>query len=67
MHTGHQDGKMNDKFKAFLTGMAFGFFLGVLLLLPSKVMASDPNGDEYCLAQNIYFEAGNQPLAVKLQ
>lgn len=66
MHTGHQDGKMNDKFKAFLTGMAFGFFLGVLLLLPSKVMASDPNGDEYCLAQNIYFEAGNQPLAGKI-
>ena len=57
---------MNDKFKAFLTGMAFGFFLGILLLLPSKVMAGDPNGDEYCLAQNIYFEAGNQPLAGKI-
>lgn len=57
---------MNDKFKAFLTGMAFGFFLGILLLLPAKVFASDPNGDEYCLAQNIYFEAGNQPLAGKI-
>ncbi len=57
---------MNDKFKAFLAGMAFGFFLGILLLLPAKVFASDPNGDEYCLAQNIYFEAGNQPLAGKI-
>ena len=57
---------MNKQFRAFLIGMAFGLFLGILLLLPSKVLASDENGDEYCLAQNIYFEAGNQPLAGKV-
>ena len=28
--------------------------------------ASDANGDIYCLAQNIYFESGNQPLAGKI-
>ena len=57
---------MNKQFRAFLIGMAFGFFLGILLLLPAKVFASDENGDAFCLAQNIYFEAGNQPLAGKI-
>ena len=40
-------------------GFCLGFFSG-------KAHASDPNGWEYCLAQNIYFEAGNQPLAGKV-
>ncbi|SVA54237.1 uncharacterized protein METZ01_LOCUS107091, partial [marine metagenome] len=40
---------MNKQFRAFLMGMAFGFFLGVLLLLPAKVFASDENGDAFCL------------------
>ena len=31
-----------------------------------KVEASDANNEIYCLAQNIYFEAGNQPLAGKI-
>jgi spore germination cell wall hydrolase CwlJ-like protein len=31
-----------------------------------KVEASDPNNEIYCMAQNIYFEAGNQPLAGKI-
>ena len=31
-----------------------------------KATAYDENNDIYCLAQNIYFEAGNQPLAGKI-
>ena len=31
-----------------------------------KVEASDANNDIYCMAQNIYFESGNQPLAGKI-
>ncbi len=31
-----------------------------------KAVAYDENNDIYCLAQNIYFEAGNQPLAGKI-
>ena len=58
--------KEQDLFKAFLYGMGFGAFLMFILLLPTKAYASDPNGDQYCLAQNIYFEAGNQPLAGKI-
>ena len=53
-------------FKSFLTGMGFGALLMFILLIPSKVEASDANNEIYCLAQNIYFEAGNQPLAGKI-
>ena len=53
-------------FKAFLYGMGFGAFLMFILLFPTKVKASDANNDIYCMAQNIYFEAGNQPLAGKI-
>ena len=53
-------------YKAFLYGMGFGAFLMFILLLPSKVHAFDENNDIYCMAQNIYFEAGNQPLAGKI-
>src|SRR6056300_762432 len=53
-------------FKAFGMGMAFGAFLMFLLLLPSTLQASDQNNEMYCLAQNIYFEAGNQPVAGKI-
>ena len=31
-----------------------------------KATAFDENNEIYCLAQNIYFEAGNQPLAGKI-
>ena len=34
-----------------------------ILLIPHVVSASDENGERYCLAQNIYFEAANQPFA----
>jgi len=53
-------------YKSFLAGMFFGGFLMFVLLLPSKVHAFDENNEIYCLAQNIYFEAGNQPLAGKI-
>lgn len=46
----------------FFTGLAFGF----ILMYPLALEASDPNNEIYCLAQNIYFEAGNQPLAGKV-
>ena len=63
MHIQQVGIKMSKAYKAFLYGMAFGAFLMLLLLLPSKVNAFDENGEAVCLAKNIYFEAGNQPLA----
>jgi len=53
-------------FRTFLGGMLFGGLLMFILLLPSTLKASDANNDIYCVAQNIYFEAGNQPLAGKV-
>lgn len=41
------------------------FLLG-LLIPSSKAHGYDANGDRFCLAQNIYFEAGNQPFAGKM-
>lgn len=38
----------------------------LLLILAPYVHASDENGDRFCLAKNIYFEAGNQPEAGKV-
>ncbi len=38
----------------------------LLAFCAQKVYGSDENGDRLCLAQNIYFEAGNQPLAGKI-
>ena len=58
--------KETHPFKAFLYGMGFGALLMFILLLPGQVKASDANNEMYCLAQNIYFEAGNQPLAGKI-
>lgn len=57
---------MTKQYKAFLYGMAFGALLMIVLLLPATLRASDANNDIYCMAQNIYFEAGNQPLAGKV-
>ena len=53
-------------FKAFLYGMGFGALLMFILLFPGQLKAFDENGEIYCMAQNIYFEAGNQPLAGKI-
>jgi len=55
-----------DAFKAFLYGMGFGAFLMFVMMLPQTVKAADENGEMICMAKNIYFEAGNQPLAGKL-
>lgn len=38
----------------------------IFSLWANDVFASDENGDRYCLAQNIYFEAANQPLAGRI-
>jgi len=60
---------MKNDFNFIINGV-YGFFtgmaIGILIILPFKAAASDANGDMYCLAQNIYFEAGNQPLAGKI-
>ena len=42
-----------------ILGMAFG-------MSAQKLYAFDANGEAICLAKNIYFEAGNQPLAGKV-
>ena len=34
-----------------------------VILLTPHILASDENGNRYCLAQNIYFESANQPFA----
>ena len=39
----------------------------VIAIVPiPHVEAFDENGDIFCLAKNIYFEAGNQPVAGKV-
>ena len=60
-----QEQKRN-MFKSFLGGMLFGFLLGAVMFAIPSAQASDANNEIYCLAQNIYFEAGNQPLAGKI-
>ena len=57
---------MTKEYKAFLYGMLFGFMLGAVMFAVPKAYASDANNEIYCMAQNIYFEAGNQPLAGKV-
>ena len=42
------------------------FAFAVILLLVPLAEASDENGEAFCLAKNIYFESGNQPLAGKV-
>ena len=37
-----------------------------LLLVTTEIEASDENGEIFCMAKNIYFEAGNQPVAGKI-
>ena len=49
----------------------FYFILGAILglsvgMMSQKLSAFDENGEAVCLAKNIYFEAGNQPLALKV-
>ena len=49
----------------------YDYMLGVLLvialvLVAQKAVALDVDRERFCLAQNIYFEAGNQPFSGKL-
>jgi N-acetylmuramoyl-L-alanine amidase len=46
---------MRMRHLSFLSGALLGFLCGVMTM---KVEASDPNNEIYCMAQNIYFEAG---------
>ena len=54
--------RTRDMLKAF----GVGLLLGLVFAFPNYAHAFDENGDRFCLAQNIYFEAGNQPFAGKL-
>ena len=38
----------------------------ILVSIAQEVKASDENGEAFCMAKNIYFEAGNQPVAGKI-
>ena len=50
-----------------LGSVTFGFMTGMFLMFASmKANASDENGEIFCMAKNIYFEAGNQPVAGKV-
>tara|TARA_B100000131_G_scaffold179560_1_gene173212 strand:+ start:6680 stop:7165 length:486 start_codon:yes stop_codon:yes gene_type:complete len=40
--------------------------IAMLIVVPAKTFSYDVNGDRFCLAQNIYFEAGNQSQAGRL-
>ena len=41
-------------------------FIALLFVSCEKVEAADVDGEAHCLAKNIYFEAGNQPLAGRI-
>ena len=49
-------------------GTTIGFIVGMLVMFATmqQAHASDENGDVFCLAQNIYFESGNQPMVGKI-
>lgn len=46
--------------------MVLCYAILVVVAISSLAEASNDNRDTFCLAQNIYFEAGNQPLAGKI-
>ena len=54
---------MKLRYGTFIAGALLGFLVGAF---SGKTFASDENGDVFCLAQNIYFESANQPLAGKI-
>jgi spore germination cell wall hydrolase CwlJ-like protein len=56
---------MNDPRPTLLTAF-FVFSLLIIALWSAPTIGSDENGDRFCLAQNIYFEAGNQSFAGKI-
>lgn len=54
---------MKMRYYYLVAGAILGFLTGTL---SQKAYASDPNGENVCMAKNIYFEAGNQPIAGKI-
>ena len=56
--------KMKKRYIYFILGTLLGLVVG--LTFSTNVQSSDENGDIFCLAQNIYFESANQPLAGKI-
>lgn len=54
---------MKMRYISFTLGALLGFLCGAMVM---TVEASDENGETVCMAKNIYFEAGNQPLAGKV-
>lgn len=56
---------MNDPRPTLLTAF-FVFSLLIIAVWSAPTFGSDENGDRFCLAQNIYFEAGNQSFAGKI-
>ena len=55
---------MKKRYIYFILGTLLGLVVG--LTFSTNAHASDPNEDIFCMAKNIYFEAGNQPIAGKI-
>ena len=53
---------MKMRYYYLVAGAILGFLTGTL---SQKAYAFDENGEIVCMAKNIYFEAGNQPIAGK--
>ena len=53
------------KLSLFDKALAVAFIIAILLIA-TKAFAFSKEQDKFCLAQNIYFEAGNQPLVGKI-
>jgi len=64
------DLEVKEYMKGILGSYVMGILTGVLFMfimfLPNNANASDENGEAFCLAQNIYFESGNQPMVGKI-
>jgi spore germination cell wall hydrolase CwlJ-like protein len=56
---------MEDPTPRYLAAL-FIFALLILAVWSPPILASDRDGARFCLAQNMYFEAGNQSLAGKI-
>ena len=55
---------MKKRYIYFILGTLLGLVVG--LTFSTNAHASDPNEEIFCMAKNIYFEAGNQPIAGKI-
>ena len=57
---------MDMNFHKNFSPLYFALIVMFAMLISDKANAYDENNEAYCLAQNMYFEAGNQPLAGKI-